>query len=229
MLRDDYVLRLMAQFARALAHVLGLSRRRDYPAALVAIDEALDQLLGLKLGAVLDLSEAQLLAALTLGGSAAEEGRARAAFLAALLREAGAIHAAQDRLTEGYACRLKALHLLLALLLHDRDASLPPYAPPVAGLVADLGDYVLPVETNRLLMHYYEQVEAYDKAEDALFEALAVEPGNPDLLAAGLAFYDRLWQQDDEALVAGNLPRDEVESGRAELRARDQERAREVA
>ncbi|MBU0492880.1 MAG: hypothetical protein KKA73_20435 [Chloroflexi bacterium] len=218
MLRNDYVLRLAAQFTQALAHILGLNRRRDYPAALVAIDEALDQLLGLRLDAALDLSEAQLLAVLTLGGTAAGEGQARAAFLAALLREAGTIHAAQDRPIESYECRLKALHLLLMSSLYgDGDAAMPSYAPSVAGLVADLDGYILPAGTNLLLSRYYEGTGEYARAEDALFEALEAEPGNADALAAGQAFYDRLQQHSDEALAAGNLPRDEVAAGRAEL------------
>jgi len=216
-LREDYVTRLVAQLARALSHILGLSRKRQYPAALVAIDEALDQLLGLRADSVLDLSADQLVAFLTLGGMAAE-GWDKVSFLAALLQEAGTIHAAQDCTIESYECYQKALHLVLEASLHDDKPALPDYAPTVEGLTAALQDYILPAHTNLALLRYYEQVGAYALAEDALFEALEAEPENADVVETGLALYARLWQQSDEALVAGNLPRDEVAAGWAELR-----------
>jgi tetratricopeptide (TPR) repeat protein len=217
MLRDDYVMRLAVQLGKALVHILGLSRRKQYPAALAAIEEALDQLLGLKLDAVLGLSAGQLVAFLTLGGT--EASWDKVAFLAALLREAGAIHAAEDRPAESYECYLQALHLLLEVRLREEAIRLPEYAPSVEEIVARLDAYILPASTNLALMRYYERTGAYGQAEDALFEALEVEPGNADVVETGLAFYERLRQQSDEALVAGNLPRDEVEAGLAEWQA----------
>lgn len=218
-MREDYVMRLAAQLGKALAHILGLSKRQRYPAALAAIDEALAQLLGLSLDSVMELSAGQLFAFLTLGGTA-PEARAKVSFLAALLREAGAIHAAQERPDVSYACYLKALHLLLEMRLHDDEVRLPEYAPTVEGLVAQLNAYALPSHTNVALLRYYEQVGAYGKAEDALFEALEAEPGDADVVEAGLVFYERLHHLSDEALIAGNLPRDEVEAGLSELRTR---------
>ena len=48
-------------------------------------------------------------------------------------------------------------------------------------------------------------------AEDALYEAL--EAGDPDAPTAGVELYAALNRLSDEALEAGNFPRDEIESG----------------
>ena len=95
---------------------------------------------------------------------------------------------------------------------------MPEYAPSVEDITTGLDAYVLPAPTSLALLRYYERAGAYGRAEDALFEALEAEPGNADAIEAGLAFYKRLRQQTDAALVAGNLPRDEVKAGLAELR-----------
>jgi hypothetical protein len=44
-------------------------------------------------------------------------------------------------------------------------------------------------------------------------------PPSPDLLDLGASFYQRLLDLSDDALMAGNLPRAEVEAGLAEFRA----------
>jgi hypothetical protein len=71
-----------------------------------------------------------------------------------------------------------------------------------------------------MLMRHYEQHGAFAKAEDALFDLLEAEPGNSDALEFGIAFYERLRGQSDMALAKGNLPRQELEAGLAELRQR---------
>jgi hypothetical protein len=69
-------------------------------------------------------------------------------------------------------------------------------------------------------MHHYERTGEFAKAEDALFAMLDVEPNNWGIVEFGLAFYERLQRQSDATLVAGNLPRAELEAGLTELRDR---------
>ena len=217
MIREGYVERLIAQFSQALAHILGLTKRKRYKAALAALAQAFQEL-GISFESVSELSESWLIATLTLGESAAA-GREKCGYAIALLREAGAIHAAQDQLDESYEYYLKALHLLLTLLRRDSGAALGNYEPIVEELVAELRTctLVLPVETSAALMDCYEQNGAYGKAEDVLFEMIEASPGNMEVVGMGIAFYERLKHQSDEVLESGNLPRDEVEAGLAEL------------
>ncbi len=67
-------------------------------------------------------------------------------------------------------------------------------------------------------MQYATAVGRFDRAEDALFKALALAPGTPELVQMGEEFYQALLQRDDEELSAGGLPRDEVVDSLAELR-----------
>jgi hypothetical protein len=73
--------------------------------------------------------------------------------------------------------------------------------PRVEVLVAGLRGSPLTLRTQTLLMHHYERVGDFGKAEDSFFAMLEGEPG-------------------DAALAAGKLPRAELEAGVAELRGR---------
>jgi hypothetical protein len=67
-------------------------------------------------------------------------------------------------------------------------------------------------------MQHYERIGEFAKAEDCLFGLVESSPRTPGLSELGLAFYSRLRNQTDASLIAGNLPRQELESGLAEFR-----------
>jgi hypothetical protein len=96
----------------------------------------------------------------------------------------------------------------------------PEFVPKVENLRAGLEGAVLPTRTQAMLMHHYERTGQFAKAEDALFSILDGEPAHEQLLQFGLAFYERLQGQSDAALLAGNLPRPEVEAGLAEIKTK---------
>ncbi len=216
MIRQDYVLRLVEQLSQALGQILGFRKRGQYEAALGVLDQISRQFVGLSADSLLQLS-ADELSGLVAFDQSAEIAYEKCVLMATLLKQQGAICAEQGRVEASVDCYLKALHLLLVALMAGNQVPRPDYAPKVADLVADLDACIIPTATNLLLMQYYEQTGAYARAEDTLFEMLAGEPGNAELIAIGLAFYERLSRQSDEALVAGNFTRAEIEAGRAEL------------
>jgi hypothetical protein len=67
------------------------------------------------------------------------------------------------------------------------------------------------------LVGFAERAGRYAQGEDALFKVLRLVGPDPRVLARGKAFYDKLKTLDDEALEAGNLPRDEVEESYQQL------------
>ena len=69
-------------------------------------------------------------------------------------------------------------------------------------------------------MQHFESTGQFGKAEDTLFALLEAGLANAAVPEFGLAFYERLSHQTDAALLAGNLPRPELETGREELRRR---------
>lgn len=216
MAREDYLMRVIRQFVQALVHVRALRAGRQDYAALDVIRQTAGQLLDLPETARTTLSLREVVAQLP-ANELSPASRDKRIALATLLAEAGSIYTAQNRLDDRYACYLQSLHLILGAVLQDPAQPLPEHAPAVETLAAALASYSLPFATNARLMQYYEQAGAYAKAEDVLYAMRAAEPGNLTTRALGRAFYHRLLRQPDEALRAGNLPRDEVEEGLAGL------------
>ena len=109
------------------------------------------------------------------------------------------------------------LLLLLDSALRDPGLTLPDYVPTVESLDAELSAHTLPITTQQELLLYYEQAGVYAKAEDILWAMLQAAPGDCAIVGAGRALYTRLQHLSDAALIAGNLPRDEVDGGLADL------------
>jgi hypothetical protein len=63
-------------------------------------------------------------------------------------------------------------------------------------------------------------IRLFKEAGDALYALLEAAPDNLEVVDWGITFYERLQGRSDDALVAGNLPRSELDAGLAELKAR---------
>ncbi len=218
MLYQDYIMRQIHLLVQVLLHLMRLRRAGQYEQARAEIDQSLVQLFGVDSEALATLSEQALLDLLTMGESGAI-ARDRCLVGAALLREAAAAYTAQGQAEQGAEFYLRALYLLLSALLLDERFSPPAYAPSVDELVEALEGYVLPPGTSLRLARYYERDGAFSRAEEVLLDALDDNDGDADLLAEGIAFYERLRRRSDAALDAGGLARAQVESGLAELQS----------
>lgn len=202
-----------------LAQIAALKKDQHWAEASGTVDEMCKRLVGVDTQAVLQLTETELLAKLMEGESTLFV-RDKTLFLTALLKNAGDVSAAQDRSEESRTLYLKGLHLLLDTVARQEVSVWPEFLPRVEVFVACLRDSSLPLHTQTLLMHHYERTGEFAKAEDSLFAMLDVEPANSGLLEFGIAFYERLERQGNDALATGNLPRAELEAGLAELRNR---------
>ena len=218
MIRRDYILRMVEEFIQALARIKMLQQGRRPEEAAGAIDEEFKRLVGQGAHVVAQLSETDLLAKL-IQGEPTQVVRDKTLILSALLKEAGDLAAEQDRPKESRACHLKGLHLLLSVLAQGEDFEYPDFVPKVEVFVVSLQDSPLPIPTQALLMQHYERTGQFARAEDALFAMLDLQPDSSPIVEFGIAFYERLQRRGDAALEAGNLPRAEIESGLAQLRA----------
>jgi len=134
-----------------------------------------------------------------------------------LLKTEGDTLTAQGKTEESRQYYLKGIHLLLGAFGQTPGRQRPDFVPTVETFVFALRDTPLASTTNAMLMQYYERIGNYAKAEDALFEILEADATRPELLEFGRLFYQRLLNQNDDALSLGNLPRAEVQAGLAEL------------
>jgi len=217
MIRRDYILRLIEEFAEALARIRALKKERRIGEAALLTEEEFKRITGLDSESVLKLSETELLAKL-IQDEPLHAVREKMFFLTTLLKETGDIAAAEGRSGASRACYLKGLHLLLDSLARGDGFEQPEFVPKVDLFVGALDE--IPLPTNVQLMEHYERTGQFAKAEDALFAILDADPRNTAALEFGISFYDRLLGQTDTQLNDGNLPRPEVESALAELRER---------
>lgn len=222
MLRRDYILRMIEEFIQAVRRIRSLKNNRQWAEADAAIDEEFRRFLGEGADRVAQLSETELLARLV-QGEPTQSVKDKTLLLVALLQEAGDSAAMQDRAYASRTFYLKALHLLLDVMSSGEVYEWPEFVPKVENLLAGLEGTVLPTRTQAMLMHHYERTGQFAKAEDALFTLLDAEPAHIQFLEFALLFYERLRGQADAALIAGNLPRGEVESGLEEIQRRLQE------
>src|SRR5262245_32865419 len=115
MMRRDYILRMIEEFARALARINGLKKGQKWQEAAGTVDEEFQRLVGAGPEGVAKMSETELLGRIV-AGEATQAVREKTLIVTTLLREAGDVAIAQERLDDGRACYLKGLHLLLDTL-----------------------------------------------------------------------------------------------------------------
>lgn len=219
MIRRDYLLRQIEEFVAAITKVLGLTKNEQWHDASTLAATQFQALAGASPDELVRMSDTELLAQL-IQGEPTSVLENKIFMLATLFKTQGDILAGEGKVEEGQPYYLKGLHLLLDTFASNEMARRPDYLPTVDAFLLGLGDAPLPFTTNTMLMRYYEQTGEFAKAEDALFAMLETEPSNAELLNFGITFYQRLLQKNDDTLAAGNLPREEVKSGLAELEKR---------
>jgi hypothetical protein len=212
MIRRDYILRMVAEMAQVLARVISLTSRQEYEQALKEINLALRQLRDDNGSSDRELSLADWIA-LCRKHEQAASGLMIA--VADLLKEQGDVLVAQDKPDGSARSRALALGLFLEALLNGETFVTAELLAKVEELFAQVRAMLSDPEVWRRLVSYFEARGRFGQAEDTLFAWLAA--GDPAAMTAGLAFYQRLSDQEDDALERGDLPRAELEQGRREL------------
>lgn len=223
MYRRDYIMRQVEFMVEVMQQVTGLAQEKRYQAAISLIDESLDKLFGLNGTLITRLFGREPLGQLTFGEEA-DLSQAKLIAAAALLKEAGEIQAEQGAENESFQSFLTTLELLLAALLNHDNSPLPEYAPEVEEMTDLLADWHLPIHLNKLLLRYYHKLGQLDEAENLLFEMIEQAPEDEEILKLGITFYQLILEESDAYLELGNLPREEVEAGLAELSANQKDR-----
>lgn len=213
MYRDDYILRMIAQFGAIIRHILGLYREGKSPLVRIAIDNAYRDRLGVGSDQIATLSDQQLLALLRFHHRS-EEWWVEGAYLAALLTTESRLFADDGAMDEAAGRALLALQLVIECRLAAPE-DVPDYIPDYAVLLDLLRDYVLPTPTLAALFTLCEQSGDLACSEDLLHELISRDRAS--WLATARAFYTRLLSQDDQVLDAGGLSREEVVNALAEL------------
>lgn len=213
MIHNDYILRMISQLAKVLAHIVQLREKGRDDDALREVDQSMQKLCGLNSQLVNSLSEASLIAALR-GGATLDVGKCLV--LAGLLKEEADVLLDRDREDDAAARYLKSLALYLEAMHDDARLVLPSYVERIQTVAEALDEFMMPLEIRTSLMEYYEMSGAFGAAEDVLLDML--EDEEDDAQAIGTGFYERMLALSDDELATGDLPRDEVLEGLERVR-----------
>ena len=217
MVNKDYILRMAEKFGRALAIILHLREYNKHEEALIYADDILLQMTGLTSSFINSVSDEMLIQAISPLGMLNVD---KCLWIAVLLKAEGEIYQEMGNSNESYYRYLKSLGLYLLALSREATMQDSTLYSDIEELLNKLEDYELPLSMKEKLFPYYEQIGKYDKAEDILFDLIEVDTADTAFFESGLAFYKRLRTRNDADLLLGNLSRDEVEEGLAQLEAR---------
>ncbi len=216
--KQDFLMRLLEQLQGVLPYILDLTKTGDYAEAHAVVDQAVREVAGVSTAGLVRLSDREILDGLRRDQTLAWDEKAF--FIAVLLKEDAAVYEKQEDEPRSFRRNLKALHLFIWLFLESEDGE--EHTAVIRELLDKLDDYILPGPSYALILRYYEAAGDYARAEDTLFdwqenEAEMFNPDAPSSAEAGVAFYERILQKNDEELEAGNLPREEAAAGLVDL------------
>ena len=216
MLTEDYVMRMLNQALAVLLKIAGFKQAGQYKQAQQAIDQELEELLGLKADLVWRLDDEAMLRALTINE---QLDVVRLEIISDLFREQGEINAAQGRVNESRESFRRALmgYLEVGLASESKENNIP-LNQKVDSLLQTLGQTNLSEDTLWALFCYADQSGDFDKAERALAD-LATRPGViADLRPEIVAFYERLLALPPDELSHRGLDRVQFEQKLAHVR-----------
>jgi tetratricopeptide (TPR) repeat protein len=200
MLTEDYILRMISQAISVLLYIAHLKENRQYQQAQQAIDQSLEQLLGLRADLLKLLEDKSIFLMLTHQEQLDVE---RVVVIAELFKVEGDILADQDRLVESRQSYLRALNFYLEVGLTEQTG---PSSPSLTAILP------LPDDIQWSLFNFYELSADYARAGAAL-EELAGRPGvYTDLQPEMIAFYQRLLTLPPTELSRNHLDREQVQA-----------------
>ena len=210
MLTEDYMMRMISQAISALLYIAHLKENSQYQQAQQAIDQSLEQLLGLRADLLKLLDDEAIFRMLTRQEKLDVE---RVVVIAQLFKVEGDILADQNRLAESRQSYLRALNFYLEAGLSEQiGSSSPTLTEPIELLASQPAILPLPDDIQWSLFNYYELSADYARAVAAL-EELAGRPGvYADLQPEMIAFYQRLLALPPAELSRNHLDREQVQA-----------------
>lgn len=207
-LSEDTLLRmLVSAIAETIARLAQLKTAGYYQEAIEVIDHNLEELLGLKADLVRQLDDQHIIDMLTTNGVL---DFARLYYVAELFRQEGKIHAQRRDQKRKHSSQIRALNLFIEVGFSVENEFLEA-DDHIDELFDSLGKDITE-DTLFKLFDYYEQVGAFDRAEEAMNLMLEITENNPDILTEQRNFYQRLLAESDEELEAGGISREKIES-----------------
>jgi len=202
-LSEDALLRLLVgALAATIAKILALRTAGEFQEAQQVIDNELEELLGLKANLVRQLDDKRIVDMLTINDYL---DVARLYQVAELFHQEGIVYQEMGQAEQAQISKVRALNLFLEVgFAVDNDFL---EADERIDEIFDALGAKVPEDTLYTIFDYYEQVGAFDRAETAINQMIAITNNNPEIVAEKKAFYRRLLKESDDELEAGGLTR----------------------
>jgi hypothetical protein len=209
MYTQDFIKRMINQLVAALQMIIGLKTTGQYGQALQSIDQALEQLIGLRADLIKRLDDQTILKTLTQNESLDAD---RLLVLADLFKEEGDVLSALKRPTESFSSHLRALNYYIEVALSSGPEELPEPDHKLLDLFHQMGKFKLPPQTLYGLFAYFEKSGRFARAASILGQ-LADDPSLQDEVQQEIQeYYHRLLEKTDAELERGDFPRAEIET-----------------
>ncbi len=209
MLTEDYILRMINLGVAALLRAIGLRKEGHYDQAHQTVQQALEQLTGLRADLLTRLDERGLLDLLSVQE---ELDHDRTMLIADLYHEQGENFKAQNRPGEACFPQLRALNLALESSLSRPIEEVIALKEKIEVFAASVKTCHIPFETSYSLFNFYEVAGAYSEAERTL-RPLIQHPQFGDAMRQEYQdFCDRLLEKTDRELEQAGLTRNLIQS-----------------
>ena len=218
MFTNDYVMRMIELFVRAVARITGLRESGEKEEAYALLQDTIKGVLGVNADTVDGLDYDTFVTIMAAGGALTPE---RYLLLSELMRIKGEM--AQEEGREAIAAALLEKGLCLHLAAVQQEPALEQQPLPKQRLEQmreALEGYQLAERTYAMLARWQEHRGHFGQAEDALYQRMEADGHSEATVRDTLAFYDRLLALPEAALELGNLPLHEICQAREELSKR---------
>ena len=131
---------------------------------------------------------------------------------------------------QGYLCKIQQdisteiFYYLISIsafneVFKDDDTYLNNYKSSIIEIIDEIQKYELSMEESKEIFVAYELLGKYDKAEDVLYEMInkAKDKDKEKMKKLGIDFYNRLLNKNEDDLIKGNLPIEEVKESLKDL------------
>lgn len=154
MIRRDYLMRLIEQFAEAVSKLLKLKEDKNYEEALSLIGQTYDELLGFDSLFINSFSTDDLISIISIDGVPDVN---KCIIIATLLKEEGEVYEAQNQEDMSRMRYLKSLDVFLRGFLSEGEIKMDTHCYELEKIVDKLGEENLPSDVKNRLSKYYEK------------------------------------------------------------------------
>lgn len=214
MFSEDYIIRIIRQAVAVLARLIGLKAAGEYQKAVQAIDQALEQLLGMDAQIIRLMDDESLYRILTKNDGLDVQ---RLGLIADLFKEKAAILHLQGQINESITCFIRSLNYYLTISLESQSPCPVELSTKIDECLQQCAPHHLEEKTLWNLFCHYENAAQFARAA-AILDQLASRPqSSSTAMEETRSFYQRLLEKSPQELAAGGITRSHIRARLKEL------------